>query len=291
MKDLDEIRQEIDELDRGIVELYERRMDLAAQVASYKIEHGREVFDAEREVAKLNAVENLAHTDFTRHGARELFEHIMCMSREKQYQLLTQSGKSLPTGFTEVDTLSFSGVAIACVDASEKAAGAYFAATCDGTCRLFLCSDWTEACEVLKSEKVTYLFLPVQDPASGYVSANYNLIAEYGFSILEEYHASPAPYDRYLLIARDRIALAGADKITICFEAPDVCGSLYQLMSHLTYNNLNMNRIESIVINRDPLDYRFFMDLSGNLHDAPIQNALLGLGSEARNFKVLGNYR
>ncbi len=85
--------------------------------------------------------------------------------------------------------------------------------------------------------------------------------------------------------------MTGADKITMCFEAPDVCGSLYHLMSHLTYNNLNMNRIESIVISRDPLDYRFFMDVSGNLKDAPIQNALLGFSEEARNFKILGNYR
>ena len=62
-------------------------------------------------------------------------------------------------------------------------------------------------------------------------------------------------------------------------------------MSHLTYNNLNMNRIESIVISRDPLDYRFFMDLSGDLNDSAIKNAVLGLRDEARNFKILGNYR
>ena len=68
------------------------------------------------------------------------------------------------------------------------------------------------------------------------------------------------PKDRYLLISKDRVTLSGADKISICFEAPDACGSLYHLMSHLTYNNLNMN-------------------------------AVLGLRDEARNFKILGNYR
>ena len=94
-----------------------------------------------------------------------------------------------------------------------------------------------------------------------------------------------------MLISKDRVTLSGADKISICFEAPDACGSLYHLMSHLTYNNLNMNRIESIVISRDPLDYRFFMDLSGNLNDSAIKNAVLGLRDEARNFKILGNYR
>ncbi len=287
MKDLKELRDEIDEIDRQIVDLYEERMDLSTQVADYKIQSGRQVFDEEREIEKLNAVAQMAHSDFTRHGARELFEHIMCMSREKQYQLLTQYGRFAPTGFVEIKALDFENAAAACTDASEDAARGYF----PDACGLLMCANWIEACEALRRGEVNYLFLPVQDPESGYVSANYNHISEYGFYILEECNTSPKPQDRYLLIAKDRLTLSGADKITICFEAPDVCGSLYHLMSHLTYNNLNMNRIESIVINRDPLDYRFFMDLSGNLNDAPVKNAVLGLTDEARNFKILGNYR
>ncbi|MCD8156102.1 MAG: chorismate mutase [Clostridiales bacterium] len=303
MKDLSEIRKDIDKIDRQIVDLYEERMMLTTQVADYKISTGKQVFDPQREHDKLNAVADMAHSDFTSHGARELFEHIMSMSRKKQYQLLTEHGKFAPTGFAEIGALDFSHAAAAYIDTSEAAARQYFSqwvgrpakdggnADASGVCGLLHCESWREACETLQKEEVNYLFLPVQDPASGYVSANYNLVAEYGFYILEEYHASPEPKDRYILIARDRLSLSGADKITICFEAPDACGSLYHLMSHLTYNNLNMNRIESIVISRDPLDYRFFMDLSGNLNDSAIKNAILGMGSEARNFKILGNYR
>ncbi|MCD8149974.1 MAG: chorismate mutase [Clostridiales bacterium] len=287
MKDLQEIRADIDRIDRQIVDLYEERMELTTQVADYKISTGKQVFDAEREISKLNSVAEMAHSDFTSHGARELFEHIMAMSRKKQYQLLTDYGKYAPTGFAEVKELDFSHAAAACILSSEAAARRYFS----DACGLLLCDSWREACETLKREEVNYLFLPVQDPESGYVSANYNLVAEYGFYILEEYHTSPEPKDRYILISRDRLTLSGADKISICFEAPDVCGSLYHLMSHLTYNNLNMNRIESIVISRDPLDYRFFMDLSGNLNDSAIKNAVLGMSGEARNFKILGNYR
>ncbi len=287
MKDLKEIRADIDSIDRQIVDLYEKRMKLTTQVAEYKISTGKAVFDPERETDKLSAVARLAHSDFTSHGARELFEHIMSMSRKKQYQLLTEHGRFAPTGFAEIRELDFSHAAAAYLAESEEAAGRYF----PGDCGLLFCKDWREACEALKKDSVNYLFLPVQDPASGYVSANYNLVAEYGFYILEEYHTSQEPEDRYLLIAKEKLSLSGADKITICFEAPDVCGSLYHCMSHLTYNNLNMNRIESIVISREPLDYRFFMDLSGNLNDSPIKNAVLGLSQEARNFRILGNYR
>ena len=287
MKELSDIRVDIDAIDRQIVDLFEKRMVLTTQVAEYKISTGKAVFDKSREVSKLSAVADLAHSDFNSHGVRELFEHIMSVSRKRQYQLLTEHGKFAPTGFVEVKELDFSHAAAAYVDASKAAAESYFPEACG----LLRCESWREACDVLKNEEVNFAFLPMQDPDSGYVSANYNLVAEYGFYILEEYQTSPEPKDRYLLISKDKVSLSGADKISICFEAPDACGSLYHLMSHLTYNNLNMNRIESIVISRDPLDYRFFMDLSGNLNDSAIKNAVLGLTDEARNFKILGNYR
>ncbi len=287
MKDLKLIRDDIDAIDRQIVELYEKRMDLTTQVADFKISTGKQVFDAEREIAKLTAVANMAHSEFTSHGARELFEHIMSMSRKKQYQLLTEHGRFAPTGFVEIKELDFSHAAAAYIEASKDAASAYFPPECG----MLLCQSWREACEELQKEEVNYLFLPMIDPTSGYVSANYNLLSEYGFYILEEIHTSAKPEDRYALISKDKLSLSAADKMTICFEAPDACGSLYHLMSHLTYNDLNMNRIESIVISREPLDYRFFMDLSGNLNDSSIKNAILGLRDEARNFKILGNYR
>ena len=47
MKDLLDIRNEIDGIDRQIVELFENRMILTTQVAEYKISTGKAVFDKE----------------------------------------------------------------------------------------------------------------------------------------------------------------------------------------------------------------------------------------------------
>lgn len=287
MLDLLKIRDEIDIIDRQIVDLFEKRMNLVTQVADYKISTGKAVFDAAREKDKLDAVATLAHSDFASHGARELFKHIMSISRKKQYQLLTEYGCCAPTGFAEIKELDFTHVSAAYIEESATAAREYFPKECG----LILCADGAEACEALKRGDVNYLFLPVQDWDRGYVSDIYNLLAEYGFYILEKYSVSYEPKDQYLLISKDKLSLCGADKISICFEAPDTYGSLYHLISHLVYNNLNMNRIESIIISRDPLDYRFFIDISGNLNDSAIKNAILGLQNEGRNFHILGNYR
>ena len=189
MKDLLDIRNEIDGIDRQIVELFENRMILTTQVAEYKISTGKAVFDKEREVSKLDSVAELAHSEFNSHGVRELFEHIMSVSRKRQYQLLTEHGKFAPTGFVEVKELDFTHAAAAFIPASEDAAKSYFPEECG----LQKCTDWREACDVLQREEVNFAFLPMPDPASGYVSANYNLVAEYGFYILEEYETSPQP--------------------------------------------------------------------------------------------------
>ena len=46
--DLSELRVQIDAIDKDIVELYEKRMDICRQVAEYKIENGKKVFDKVR---------------------------------------------------------------------------------------------------------------------------------------------------------------------------------------------------------------------------------------------------
>ena len=41
MEDLSKLRQDIDRIDRQIVELFEERMGVSHQVAEYKIENGK----------------------------------------------------------------------------------------------------------------------------------------------------------------------------------------------------------------------------------------------------------
>ena len=93
--DLSQLRQQIDTIDRQIVDLYEKRMDVSRQVAEYKIETGKKVFDKQREQEKIAGVKALTHNDFNSHGVEELFEQIMSMSRKLQYQLLAAHGSCL----------------------------------------------------------------------------------------------------------------------------------------------------------------------------------------------------
>ena len=66
--DLGILRDEIDEIDGKIVDLYEKRMDICKQVAEYKIETGKKVFDRTREEEKIRKVKPQTHNEFNSHG-------------------------------------------------------------------------------------------------------------------------------------------------------------------------------------------------------------------------------
>ncbi|MCR5404636.1 MAG: chorismate mutase, partial [Butyrivibrio sp.] len=85
MKDLLQLRDEIDSIDSQIVRLFEERMAVADEVGRFKIDNGRKVFDKDRERQKIETVKGMAHGDFNKHGVEELFEQLMAMSRKKQY--------------------------------------------------------------------------------------------------------------------------------------------------------------------------------------------------------------
>ena len=84
MKDLSVLRDEIDQIDNEIVSLYEKRMQISAEVAAYKIRTGKPVFDKERERSKIEKLTAMVPDSFSKNGIRELFEHIMSISRKRQ---------------------------------------------------------------------------------------------------------------------------------------------------------------------------------------------------------------
>ena len=68
MKDLLSIRDEIDQVDSEITRLYLKRMELTGEVAEYKIQTGKKVFDKERERSKLEKISALVPGSFLKHG-------------------------------------------------------------------------------------------------------------------------------------------------------------------------------------------------------------------------------
>ena len=376
MRDLLELRDEIDEIDRAIVELFEKRMAVSEQVAEYKINTGKKVFDRERERSKMETLTSMARNDFNRHGIEELFQQIMSMSRKKQYQLLAKSGVAGRLPFIGVDELEKDHIRVV----FQGVEGAYsHAAMCEffgNNVNSFHVKKFRDAMEAIAEGAADYAVLPIENSSAGIVADNFDLLVSFenyivGEQVIKCEHVlmglpgtrltdiktvyshqqalsqceqflndhrdwHQVPYDntalaakkvaqeqdktmaaigsafaarrfgleiladhvyyneanstRFLIVTNQRIFRNDANKISICFELPHRSGSLYNILSHFIYNNLNMNRIESRPITGRNWEYRFFIDFDGNLNDSSVKNALRGIREEAISMKILGNY-
>ncbi|SHJ82841.1 chorismate mutase [Anaerocolumna jejuensis DSM 15929] len=375
MIDLQDSRDEIDKVDKEIVRLFEHRMKLAKDVAEYKIQTGKKVYDKEREEAKIASLKALAGNDFNRHGIEELFIQIMSMSRKMQYSLINEKDMGIP--FEEIDALpvdSATKVVWFGVEGSytEQAFKEYFGEEV----RAFNAATFKEVMEKVKDGSADYGVLPIENTSTGGITDIYDLLIEYDNSIMGEHilkvnhvllglpkaelkditkvyshpqgilqcnkfleanpQIKPVEYEstsggakkvymdgditqaaiagkqtaeiyglkilkdninhecnnstRFIVIGKNKKYKRAAKKVSICFELPHESGSLYNMLSHFIYNNLNMTKIESRPLEGKTFEYRFFVDFEGNLKDAGVRNALYGIKEEAIMLKILGNY-
>ena len=186
MKDLKEIRAEIDSVDKELVSLYEKRMALTEQVADYKLSTGKKVFDKAREEEKLEKVTSMVDDPFLRRGTRELFEHLMSMSRKRQYQKLAEKGIMEPIPFEEAAALPDKNIRI--VYQGEEGAYSQMAMQqfFHDTTNSYHVQTWRDAMEAIAKGEADYAVLPIENSSAGIVSENYDLMVEYDNCIVGE---------------------------------------------------------------------------------------------------------
>lgn len=183
--DLQEIRGQLDVIDRELVALYEKRMKLCGEVAEFKIATGKPVYDGEREKQKREAVAAMAGEEYRR-GAVELFTQIMTISRRLQYRLLAENGKTVDTGFTQVDQIPVKGAKVVYQGVegaySHEATMEYFGEDVDA----YHVKTWEEAMKAVESGQADYAVLPIENSSAGAVSDNYDLLIKYHNYIVAE---------------------------------------------------------------------------------------------------------
>lgn len=184
--DLNELRGRIDSIDEQIIRLYEERMDVCRQVAEYKIENGKKVYDRVREEEKLAKARSMAHSDFTAQGVSELFEQIMSMSRKLQYQLLTEKGQTGRLPFFAVDRMDTRKARVVFQGAegaySQAAMVSYFGEQIDS----IHVDTFRDAMGAIEEGSADFAVLPIENSTAGIVSEIYDLLVEFENYIVGE---------------------------------------------------------------------------------------------------------
>ncbi|MBQ4066602.1 MAG: chorismate mutase [Clostridia bacterium] len=183
--DLNDLRTEIDEIDRQIVDLFCKRMEVSVKVSQYKIENGLPVLDANRERKKLAKISEMAGEDMASY-ARTLYNTIFDMSRAEQEKYMHPTSPtaekikraidSTPKMFPEYATVACQGVEGAY---SQIAAEKLFKVP-----DIEYYPDFQAVFKAVKDGRCQYGVLPLENSTAGSVNLVYDLMMEYNFSVV-----------------------------------------------------------------------------------------------------------
>ncbi len=180
---LEEIRKEIDSIDKQLVELYTKRMECSRRVAEYKLENGMRIFDPERELRVLDKVEENAG----KYGlsARQLYATLMELSRALQHELLGSGEKLRNTILSAKETIPYdsSDLKLACFGVP----GTYAERACRN---VFPNSDpvfypsFQEVFAAIQNNEASFGIVPIENSTAGSVTEVYDLMLKYRFYIV-----------------------------------------------------------------------------------------------------------
>ena len=187
--DLSEIRESINEVDQSLAQLFEKRMELVALVAEYKIENDIPILNSEREKQVIErALESLRDKSLSRE-MEIFFNELMAISREYQSRyidekfvaqtrgsdeawginvLVSRETKKLKIGFQGVEG-SFSEEALLNYFGKEAMTSSF---------RFF-----EDVFMAIDRGYVDYGILPVENSSTGSVNEVYDLLRKYGCHI------------------------------------------------------------------------------------------------------------
>lgn len=275
--DLSAIRDELDELDGRLVELFERRMALSDQVAGYKMATGKPVRDMAREQEKLDRTEALADTPFNKMGMRELMRQIMAISRKRQYQLLEEQGMGSRLPFEQIEALPreearvvYQGVpgAYAHIAAME-----YFGEKFNG----FYVKTWEDAMNALAGGRADFAVLPIENSTAGMVGDVYDLLAKYDNYIVGEVDIK---VDHALL------GLPGAslEELELIYSHPQALMQCQKFLNeHKTWHQVSVENTavaaQRVLKEGDPRKAAIASAMSGSIYGLSVIKAPLNFNS------------
>jgi chorismate mutase/prephenate dehydratase len=183
MESLDDYRKSIDELDKEITELFEKRMDIVLKVAEYKKKNGVPIFDKSRESEVIQKnIGYLKKEDYIEE-TRRFFTRLMETARELESRIakknLNEYELTKPENTLQKDKIGFYGVR---GSFSEEAMMKYFGENKDAKAY----EEFENVFVAVKNGEIDYGVLPIENSSTGAISDVYDLLYKYGFYILGE---------------------------------------------------------------------------------------------------------
>lgn len=183
--ELENLRKEIDTLDRELVSLFLKRMNCSAQVAAYKKENNLPVFDPARERALLSRLSELAGEE-NEEDIRTLYATILDLSRSRQHRLLDSKSpfsEEILRAMEETTPLFPERASVAC----QGVEGAYSQLAAERLFRvpnITFFSNWEKVFDAIEAGLCRYAVIPIENSTAGSVKRVYDLMIDRNFRIV-----------------------------------------------------------------------------------------------------------
>ena len=181
MEELKKLRERIDEIDKQIVGLFEKRMDVVLGVAEYKKTHNTGVLQTSREAEVLQkAVDNLEDKAYAPY-VKQLMNEMMTLSKDLQnskisYKSVLDKYKRLP-----LDKSARKGFYGDRGSNSEKAMVDFFGNN-DGKSY----PTFEDVFKAIKCGEIEYGVVPIENSSTGAITEVYDLLRKYDYFIAGE---------------------------------------------------------------------------------------------------------
>lgn len=178
--DINELRAQIDSVDKEIIRLFQERMTISEGIAEYKQSIGKAIYDPERERKKLAQVVEMVPEDL-RTSAIMLFSTLFELSSTHQMQTMNKGSRLADqiTATIETTPRQFPRFPVVACQGVE---GAYSQIACEklfSNPSIMYFNTFEGVFSAIESGMCEYGVLPIENSTAGMVSRVYDLMAQH----------------------------------------------------------------------------------------------------------------
>lgn len=184
-RNLQELRKAIDEADDRIIKAVEDRMDISAEIAAYKKEHGLGTLDPRREREKLAAITGKVRDEFKPYyhtlytllfELSSTYQNVVNGNNEEQFEEIRRAIEETPRMFPKAANVACQGVE-----------GAYSSIACEKIFKapnIQYFDNFEGVFNAVDKNFCEYGILPIENSTAGSVKKVYDLMLKYKFYIV-----------------------------------------------------------------------------------------------------------
>ena len=233
MKNIEELRTEIDAIDEQLVPLFVKRMGVSADIAAHKKESGKAILDPQRERQLLDKVSEMAGEDMESQ-TRILYNLLLSLSRSYQSRILgsdSELAAKIQKAIDETDKVFPERAVVAC----QGVEGAYSQLACEklfAAPNIMYMNSFEGVFHAVDSGLCRYGILPLENSSAGSVNKTYDLMLKYNFSIVR----STRIHINHNLLAKKGVKLADIKEIFSHEQAINQCSAFLQSLKGVKVN-------------------------------------------------------